>query len=438
MQENQTKTAASKLSALLRFPTVAGPKEDQAAFAGCRAAIHDLFPEVARVCERHLIAGRGIVYHWRGKSQDKSWVMMAHYDVVSAPPEGWDRPPFSGEIEGGFIHGRGAVDTKGTLIAMLEAAEGLIAEGFVPEQDIYFCFSGDEETYGPTTEAIIAWLKERDALPWAVLDEGGDLQSDIASGHRGLAAQVGVAEKGMAQIRLSVTGPGGHASRPPRESQGVTLARAITRLHQRPFPMRITRPVKEALALLSAKSAWPYRLIYRYPEVFGRLIIRYARKQAGSIAAMFHTTCALTQLSGSDAPNVLPITATAGLNLRLLPGDSLELAAAHVRSAVDDDRVQVELVTGNNPSPVSETLGPAFARIRQAVEAIWPDALTLPSLMAGATDAYHYSAICPRVYRFSPFNIGPDIAATVHAANERLPVAALDEAVEFYRAFIRG
>lgn len=431
-------TIAEKLGILLRFPTVAGPEEDQAAFAGCRAAIHELFPGVADGCERHLIAGRGLVYHWRGKENDKPWVMMAHYDVVPASPEGWDRPPFSGDIEGGFIHGRGAVDTKGTLAAMLEAAEGLIAEGFVPEQDIYFCFSGDEETYGPTTEAVIAWLKARDALPWAVLDEGGSLRKDMAPGHRGLAAQVGVAEKGMAQIRLSVTGPGGHASCPPRESQGVTLARAIMRLHQRPFPMRITSPVKEALALLSAQSAWPYRLMYRYPGLFSRLFTRCAKKQGGSMAALFHTTCALTQLKGSDAPNVLPITAAAGLNLRLLPGDILQQAAAHVKSAVNDERVQVELVAGNDPSPVSEMAGPAFNRIRRAVEATWPGALTLPSLMAGATDAYHHSAHCPRVYRFSPLRLSPDIAATVHAANERLPEQALAEAVHFYREFFRG
>ena len=434
-------SAAEKLSALLRFPTVAGTadyQEDRAAFEGCRAAIHALYPGVAAHCERHLIAGRGLVYHWRGKAQGKPWVMMAHYDVVPAPDEGWDRPPFSGDIAEGFVHGRGAVDTKGTLSAMLEAAEGLIGEGFVPEQDIYFCFSGDEETYGPTTPAIIQWLKGNKALPYMVLDEGGQVESALAPGFSGLAAQVGVAEKGMAQIRLSVTGPGGHASRPPRESQAMILARALTRLDKKPFAWRVGSPVKEAFQILAGQCAWPYGLIYRYPALFMPLITRYAKKQAGSTAALFHTTLAVTQLSGSEAANVLPITAAAGLNLRLLPGESLEEAANHVRKAVDDARVKVELITGNAASSLSEMDGPAFSRVRQAVEATWPGALTLPALMIGATDAYHYSAICPRVYRFSPLKISPAIAATVHAANERLPVEALGEAVSFYRALIAG
>lgn len=432
----EKKTVIEKLSALLRFPTVAGPQEDPAAFSGCREAIHALFPEVAGACERHLIAGRGLVYHWRGKAQDKPWVLMAHYDVVPAPDEGWDRPPFSGDIAEGFIHGRGAVDTKGTLAAMLEAAEGLIGEGFVPEQDIYFCFSGDEEIYGPTTEAIIQWLKDNKALPYMVLDEGSQVESAVAPGFSGRAALVGVAEKGMAQIRLSVTGPGGHASRPPRESQAMILAQALTRLNNKPFPWRIDSPVKEALKTISPQTAWPYRLMYRFPGVFKPLITRYAGKQAGSRAALFHTTIALTQLAGSAAANVLPITATAGLNLRLLPGNSLDEAVIHIQKALGEPRVKVDLVAGNAASPLSEMDGPAFARIKQAVEATWPGALTLPALMVGATDAYHYSAICPRVYRFSPLHISPDISASVHAANERLPVQALEEAVSFYRALI--
>ncbi|MDD4080562.1 MAG: M20/M25/M40 family metallo-hydrolase [Eubacteriales bacterium] len=428
-----------KLGRLITFPTTAGTPdypEDASAFEGCRGAIHQLYPQVAGACERQVIFGRGLVYHWRGKAKGKPWVLMAHYDVVPAPPEGWERPPFSGDVADGFIHGRGAVDTKGTLAAMLQAAEELIGEGFTPEQDIYFCFSGDEETYGPTTGRIIAWLKERDALPYAVLDEGGQVERGAAPGVSSLCAMVGVAEKGMAQVQLSVFGPGGHASRPPRESQADILARALVRLNKHPFPMRIASPVKEALSALSRGSAWPYQPIYRWHGLFSPLIKRFASRQAGSIAALFRTTCAVTQLKGSDASNVLPVTATAGLNLRLMPGDSLEGVVTHLRQVIGDSRVKAGLVTGNGPSPVSEMGGPAFERIRDAASAVWPGVITLPALMVGATDAYHYSAFCPRVYRFSPLRVPPEITAAVHAANERLPVAALHEAVAFYRAFI--
>ena len=281
-------TIAEKLGILLRFPTVAGTadvQEDPAAFEGCREAVHRLYPQVAAACERHLVAGRGLVYRWKGKAKDAPWVLMAHYDVVPAPDEGWDRPPFSGEISDGLVHGRGAVDTKSTLAAMLEAAEGLIGEGFVPEQDIYFCFSADEETYGPTTGEIIRWLQGRDALPYAVLDEGGQVEEDAAPGFKGTAVMVGVAEKGMAQLRLSVTGPGGHASCPPGESQAFVLAKALARLHRKPFPMRITSPVMEGLRAFSAKSSLPYLA----SRTFGRL--SSAQSGPGDRGAV-HTTCA--------------------------------------------------------------------------------------------------------------------------------------------------
>ena len=440
MKESKNMNIAEKLSVILRFPTIAGTEsftEDPAAFAACRKAIHGLFPKLAENCERHLIAGRGLVYHWRGQTSRKPWVLMAHYDVVPAPQEGWDRPPFSGDIEGGFVHGRGAVDTKGSLAAMLEAAEGLIAEGFVPPQDIYFCFSADEETYGPTTGEIIRWLKARDASPDFVLDEGGWLDRGIAPGYPGLCAMVGVAEKGMANITLSVSGQGGHASQPPRESQAIVLAKAIARLHKKPWPMAVKSPVREALHILSHKSAWPYRLIYRYPELFSQLITGYAKKRNG-LLPLFQTTCAVTQLKGSDAANVLPATVTAGLDLRILPGESREQAAEHVRRAISDDRVKVTLVAGNDPSPVSETTGPAFERICRAAEATWPGILTLPELMTGATDAYHYSLFCPRVYRFSPMMLSAEIKATVHATNERIPIKALEEMVVFYRNLMKA
>lgn len=433
-------TVEQKLGRLIAFPTIAGTvdyPEDPAAFEGCREAIHTTYPAVAGTCERHVIFGRGLVYRWQGKAKDRPWVMMAHYDVVPAPDEGWERPPFSGDVTEGFIHGRGAVDTKGTLAAMLQAAEELIQAGFTPAQDIYFCFSGDEETYGPTTGRIIEWLRERDALPWAVLDEGGQVEAGTVPGFSGYAAMVGVAEKGMAQVQLSVTGPGGHASRPPRESQAEILARALVRLSKNPFQMRIISPVKEALKELSQGSAGPYRLIYRWPGLFSPFIKRFARLRSGSIAALFRTTCAVTQLRGSDASNVLPVTVTAGLNLRLLPGESQESAVNYLKEAIRDSRVKVNLITGNDPSPVSQMEGPAFERIKKAAGAVWPGVMTLPALMVGATDAYHYCAICPRVYRFSPLRVSPDIADTVHAANERLPVKALEEAVAFYKTLFK-
>ncbi len=427
---------AENLGALIRFPTVAGEGEDKAAFEGFRKAIETLYPIAAAACERRLIAGRGVVWRWPGKMSGKPWVLMAHYDVVPPGETGWEGAPFSGEVREGYVHGRGALDTKGTLASMLQAAEELIGQGFIPARDVFFCFSGDEETYGPTTGEIIRFLKERGQEPDFVLDEGGNMDTAPLPGFTGLAAMVGVAEKGMAQMRLSVTGPGGHASRPPRETQSDVLVRAMERLRKNPWPMRFTPPVRACLRALSQNCVFPWRLMYKYPDLYATVLTARFEHDAGEEAALLRTTCALTQLSGSAAANVLPDVASAGYNLRLLPGDTLEGAAERARRIIHDGRVKVEILAGNEPSPVSETEGPAFDRIRSAVAAVWPEAVTAPALMIGATDAYYYSLFCSRVYRFSPLLVSAEESAAVHAANERVPVSALVQAVAFYRALL--
>ena len=429
---------AEKLAALLRFPTVAGPGEDEMAVIGGRRAMGELYPLVASRCEQHLIAGRGVVFRWRGRESENPWVLMAHYDVVPAEEQGWEHAPFSGDIAGGYVHGRGALDTKGTLAAMLQAAEELLEEGFTPARDVFFCFSGDEETFGPTTGETIRWLWENGHAPDFVLDEGGWMDGSPLPGFQGLAAMVGVGEKGMAQLRLSVRGRGGHASRPHGPTQADILVAAMERMRKSPWPMRFTDPVRRTMRALSPLCAYPWRLLYTYPDSFGKLLFRMFDRLSGEHAALLRTTCALTQMDGSRASNVIPDEVRAGYNLRLLPGDTQESVLERAREVVRDARVHLEVVLGNDPSPVSETDGPAFGRIKAAVAAVWPQAVTAPALMVGATDAYHYSLVCPRVYRFSPLRVTPQEAACVHAANERLPVGALMEAVLFYRALLRG
>lgn len=430
---------AEKLGILLRFETVASPTdgpEDEAAFSGCRQAILDLYPALAGVCETFLVKGRGLVLRWRGKAAGSPWVLMAHYDVVPAKEKDWEHPPFSGLVENGYVFGRGALDTKGTLACMLQAAQEMALEGFEPAHDVYFCFSGDEEIYGPTTGAIIDFLKERDAFPDFVLDEGGGLGRAALPGFPGLLAQVGVAEKGMAQVRLRVSGPGGHASRPPAETQGEVLVRAMERLIKKPFPMRLTPLTRAFLRALAPGSAFPWNTVYKYPDAFRGLLFERVGQLAGEEAALFSTTCALTQLSGSAASNVLPETVTAGYNLRLLPGDEPEACAKRLAGIISDARVEVTLAAGNKPSPVSSLDG-HFGRVQRAVAAVWPEAVTAPSLMVGATDAYFYSLMSEHVYRFSPLLVSEEERACVHAANERVPVRALQEAVNFYKALLR-
>ncbi len=428
-----------KLAALVRFPTIASPQgeeEDKAAFAGCREAILSMFPNLIKAGEHFLIKGRGLVLRFPGETKEKPWVLMAHYDVVPALEDGWVHPPFEGVIQDGYVFGRGTLDTKGTLACMLQAADDMAKAGQKPRQDVLFCFSADEETYGPTAEDIIAFLQEKGWFPSFVLDEGGDMGTSPIPGVVGLCALVGVAEKGMAMVRLSVSGRGGHASAPPQETQTDILVRAMEKIRKNPFPQRLIPLMKELFKTLSPFCPHPQRSVYQNPRAFSRQLFPYFDRLAGEHGAMLRTTCVLTQLSGSTATNVMPATAVAGYNLRLLPGDTPEGCRERMEEIIGDHRVKVELLGGNAPSPVSLTSGLGFDNIKMAVEAVWPEAITAPSLVLGATDAYYYSLLCDRVCRFSPLLVAREDSQGVHAANERVPVLALQDAVRFYTALL--
>ncbi|NLA53666.1 MAG: M20/M25/M40 family metallo-hydrolase, partial [Clostridiales bacterium] len=152
---------AHKLSELVKIPTVSHAdvsKMDEAVFIQFQQKLQTLFPRFSLRCERVIVGRLGIVYRWSGRNSDAPSVLMSHYDVVAAPPDNWVHPPFSGEITDGYVWGRGTLDTKCTLVASIEAAERLMSQNYVPLQDIYFCFSGDEAVAGPTVPAILAAL----------------------------------------------------------------------------------------------------------------------------------------------------------------------------------------------------------------------------------------------------------------------------------------
>lgn len=171
-----TEGTVQRLAQMVRIPTVSNydaEKFDETQFEGFREKLRELYPRVHAMCPPVRIAHTGMLFHWKGKSSAAPVVLMAHYDVVPVDEAGWKHPPFCGEVFDGELWGRGTLDTKITLLGILEAAERLMSEGFVPRNDVYFSFSGDEEVSGPSAPAIVEYLKERGVRPAMVVDEGG-------------------------------------------------------------------------------------------------------------------------------------------------------------------------------------------------------------------------------------------------------------------------
>ncbi len=431
--------AVSDLAEMIRCKTVSDTdesREDDAEFAKFEALLPRLFPAVYKACPLTKPSKRSLLFYWKGKDSSKARVLMAHYDVVSVEQSLWQKPAFDGIIEDGVLWGRGTLDTKGTLNGILQAAEQSIRAGFVPQNDIYLAFSGNEETNGYGAPSIVRYLREQGIRPALVCDEGGAVVEKVFPGVKEPCALIGIAEKGLCNLRFTVEGKGGHASAPPPHTAVGVLSRACVRAEQRPFPARLSVPAKEMFDVLGRRSTFVYRLIFANLWLFGGLLNAICKKSGGELNALMRTTVAFTQMQGSKGMNVLPPHAEMVANLRILCGESVESAKAYLQKVIADDSVKIETVYGMDPSNVSETEGEAWEMMKRAVSQTWQGALVSPYLMLACSDSRHYGEISDRVYRFSAMALSKEERASIHGNDERIPLEKVCRTVEFYLRLI--
>ncbi|QIK62767.1 M20/M25/M40 family metallo-hydrolase [Leucobacter viscericola] len=434
--------AAERLSRMIQIPTVSAEMEQRGAepFEQFIALLEELYPLTHAQLERERITDLGLLFHWRGTdSQQDPAVLMAHFDVVPIDEsDTWKHPPFEGRIANGYVHGRGALDDKGPLLVTLEAVENLLATGFTPARDVYLSFGGNEETFGDAAEAIANTLEDRGITPWLVLDEGGAVVDAPLPLVRGLAAMVGVGEKGATTIELSARGDGGHASAPPMLTAVGRVSRAVQRLTPETFPARTPAAVTRMLADFAARSRGPARLLYRALAGSPWLTARVFTMLGGEPAAMVRTTVAPTMLSGGTAANVLPSQASATVNLRIALGESVQGTVRRIRRRIKDRRVTVTVLEAGEPSPESATDNEQFALITEAVKRSHPTAHTTPYVMMAATDSRHFHRFSPATYRFAPLAMSAELRATIHGVDERVAMSELERGEIFHRTLIEN
>jgi carboxypeptidase PM20D1 len=249
---------------------------------------------------------------------------------------------------------------------------------------------------------------------------------------------VGVTEKGNASIALRVDQPGGHASTPPRVTAPARLARAITRLTRSPFPARMSPAAVAFVRTVAPYASGAQKRLFENLRYTQPLVTRLFAALTDETRALVATTAAVTQLSGSDAVNVLAERASAVVDVRVAVGSSVDEAVRHIRKAIRDPHVSVEILSAAEPSPVSPSSGPAWDAVADAVAALAPEAVVTPYTMLGASDSRSFTAICDAVYRFSPFRIYAEGRATLHARNESIAVDNWLGGVAFYTRLLRG
>ncbi len=442
--------AAENLGAAIRFPTITLVGGDprpgrEGPWLDMQAWMEATYPAFHAAATKETIpGGYSLLFTWTGSDSALDPILlMAHQDVVPVnmgTESDWEAPAFSGEIKNGYVYGRGAIDDKGSMVGLLEALDALARDGFAPKRTILLMLGHDEEVSGSGAQAGIALLKSRNIKPVMALDEGYMIvdPSPLTGEAMGY---IGIAEKGYVTLDITVTAQGGHSSTPPRDSATVRLSRALLALDTNQMPSHINKsPAADLFRQTGADMGFMQRMAFANQWLFGGMI----DKQISSIPvanAMVRTTTAPTMLSASTKENVLAQRATATVNFRIHPADTVESVIEHVKAVTSDiEGISVKPsgdgIEGTPASPVSATDNRPYGVLNAVATRIGDGAPVAPALVLGATDARYASAITENVYRFVPAVLSAEELTGFHGTNERIKAEMVGKIAQGYGLII--
>lgn len=434
----------SLLSKAISFQTISHKKGmiDDSAFVGFHNFLKSSFSLVDSMLEREVVNEYSLIYTWMGSDSSlEPLVLAGHMDVVPVEYSSlgeWDAKPFSGEVIDGHIYGRGTIDDKGSVIAILQAVEQLLKQGFVPARTIILCFGHDEEIGGENGAKVMAKiLEKRGVRAWMVVDEGGTLATGIVPGIDQTVALVGTSEKGYVSLEISADMPGGHSSMPEKSNALEAVNAAVYTLKKNPLPNRLTNPIEGFIAHVGPHLPFTQKMAFANTWLFKPLIFSVYEKSASG-AALIHTTQTATVINSGIKDNIVPNRAKAIINYRLLPGDEPEAILQRAKQIVEDTNIRIIIYDsfGVAASPVSSYESAQFKQLSSAIRAVNKDVLVSPYLVLGATDGRYYYNITNNVFRFSPIPLQQDDLKRIHGVNERISVEGFQQSVNFYATLI--
>lgn len=435
---------ADNLAQAVRFKTISEQdlnKIDYSQFDRFHGFLQQTYPLVFSQLSVERINGYSLLIQWPGSNPDKQAILFAsHMDVVpveSGTEADWEHPPFDGVVADGKIYGRGTLDNKQGVIGWLEAAEQLLAQGFQPQRNLAFAFGHDEEIGGYNGAAFIAKrMRELDLhFEWMV-DEGGLIVSDYPLVKDHPVAIINVGEKRYFTITLIATGEGGHSSSPPPVSTIGRLSAALAKIEQTPFPTRIEGPVAAMLEGIAPYTDQPMKAAFNNLWLTGGLV-GYQMSKDRNTVGFVRTTTALTMINAGVKENVVPQRAEAKINFRILPGDTPQTVVKTIRKIIDDENIEISFEEGLPSAPVADYVGSGFKVMHSATQAVYPNAVVVPSLLFAATDTRHYVGLADNIYRYYGVIMGPDQTKSIHGTNEFVSVESFDKSIEIAKEIIR-
>jgi acetylornithine deacetylase/succinyl-diaminopimelate desuccinylase-like protein len=372
----------------------------------------------------------------KGNGSARPVLVLAHLDTVPAQRAEWASDPWTLTERDGFLYGRGVQDNKGMAAASVLALRRLKREGVKLSRDVVLVLSADEEAGG---KAGIDWLLEhhpelREAE--LAINEGG--LTELSEDRRRVRfVSLQAAERVSRNVVLKATGPGGHSSVPPAAPNPmVRLAAAVARVGALTFPTRLTPVtrlnVEGRVKVTGGELGEALKRLAASPDNPPQEAVDAIARMEPALAAVLRTTCVPTVFNAGTRPNVIPATAEATVNCRLLPDEDIQAFRARLVAAVNDPDIQVELNMTPPDSPASPVGDNAMFRAATAAAAkVWPGAPVFPRMSTGTTESTALRRAGIHAYGIDLFALTPDDARTAHAPNERIPAASLQPGAEF-------
>ena len=269
---------------------------------------------------------------------------------------------------------------------------------------------------------IVKYLKSKDVQAVMTLDEGGFLAENMVPGIDKPIAMVNLAEKGFASFNLIVKTQGGHSSQPPKENTIGMLAQAIVNLENNQLPYKLVKPIDYQFEYIGAELPFLKKLAFANPWLFEKRILE-------SLNA--HTTTAPTIIQGGVKNNVIPTVASATINFRILPGETIASVKQHIEKNISNKIEVVPVGFLTNPSPVSRIDSEVYAILEKTIRSMFPNSIVVPGLVGGGTDARYFYEISDDVYRFYPIRVQPESMTRLHGIDEKISKDNYKEIIEF-------
>lgn len=422
-----------KFCRLINCPTVSNAGDEP--FHMLHKEFEKCFPLLHKNLQKNKLKGNALLYKWEGKKYDRPLVLMAHQDVVDVDKSMWNSDPFKAEVRDGCVFGRGTIDCKNVIFAIMTAVERLLSRGEKPKQDIYISLSDNEEIGGGGCFESVKWFKEHKIKPIVSLDEGGVIEDVPGSDYK--CAMVGVLEKGYMDVIFTAENKGGHSSQPEDNQAIDALAKVILKVKEKYKDSKEWKQTIHPVTVEMYKNMYPSDKYYedlenKIPEFINdKLSINEQNR------AIYQSTLVFTMMKGSSAPNIIPAKANILANIRLAPWDNKDSVEKKLKEIINDNNIKVTVQNARNASKVSDFKSEEYKKLSSVIKDVYDQKVGVaPFMLFGGTDSRTMEECVDYAFRCTPLVLSKELLSRMHGNDECVPIASLLKSVEFFEKYI--